>query len=151
MPRRPNHLSRSRQFPKLAKDKNAVTSDADPQYNCIAYAAGITTKKYWPDAYPDYIWPAHVPRLETIDAFVKFYEEFGYQIVQDGSGGDYIPGIVKIAIYVTSSGVPTHAAIQRGRNKWASKLGNWYDIEHAIDAVSGGDYGEVAVFMQKSI
>ena len=36
-----------------------------------------------------------------------------------------------------------------GPNKWVSKLGNWYDIEHTPDAVSSGDYGQVAKYMKR--
>ncbi len=59
------------------------------------------------------------------------------------------PGKDKIAIYARN-GVPKHAAIQNDRRKWMSKLGDWYDIEHSKDAVSGGEYGEIAVIMERS-
>ena len=63
--------------------------------------------------------------------------------------GSYIEGFEKIAVYAMSSGRPTHAARQVGPNKWASKLGNWYDIEHTEGAISGGDYGQVVRYMQR--
>ena len=146
--RRPKHLKKSHKFPKLSKTKNKVTSDSDTSYNCIAYAAGITTKKYWPTFHPDYYWPPGLPKIETIETLIRFYETLGYKIVDDGSGGNYKEGFEKLAIFAVR-GAPKHAAIQVGPNRWSSKLGNWYDIEHTIGAVSGGDYGEIAVFMER--
>jgi hypothetical protein len=87
-----------------------------------------------------------VPRVETIDALIKFYETFGYS---ETPTGEYEEGFEKIAIYATAFGKPTHAARQVGPTTWASKLGNWYDIEHTKDAVSGGSYGEVVKYMQR--
>jgi hypothetical protein len=45
MAQRPKHLKKSNDFPKLAKKDHLITSDRDPYYNCIAFAAGITDKK----------------------------------------------------------------------------------------------------------
>jgi hypothetical protein len=35
---RPKHIKRHPQIPSLNKTNHNVTSDSDPQYNCIAYA-----------------------------------------------------------------------------------------------------------------
>jgi hypothetical protein len=149
MAQRPKHLNKSNNFPRLAKQSNWVTSDADVNYNCIAFAAGITNRKLWPNFHPDYFWPPGIPRMENLASFIKFYESYGYAKVNDGSGGKYVKGVEKIAIYADRSGVPTHAAKQVGPNRWASKLGDWYDIEHILGAVSGGAYGEIVTFMQR--
>lgn len=148
MPVRPKHLKKSSEFPKLAKKKNKVTSDKDPDYNCIAFAAGVTDKKFWPVGYPDYIWPIGPFRPVTVASFEELYASYGYTRANSGA---YVKGIEKIAIYATPTGTPTHAARQIGPGKWASKLGDWYDIEHTIDAVSAGDYGEIAIYMQRKM
>lgn len=146
MPQRPKHLKRSDDFPKLMKKDHSVTSDMDARYNCIAFAADIVHRKYWPNWHPDYDWPQSIPRKETLDAFVAFYGQFGYVGPSDAS---YDSTKEKVAIFVDKRGTPTHAAKQLGPNKWASKLGNSYDIEHQRDAVSGGLYGEVAHYLER--
>jgi hypothetical protein len=146
MAQRPKHLKRSDQFPKLMKKDHTVTSDQDARYNCIAYAADITDKKFWPNWDPDYTWPKDIPRAVTIEAFIAFYGQYGYSGPSD-AGFDATKD--KVAIFVDKRGTPTHAAKQIGPNKWASKLGNSYDIEHARDAVSGGLYGEMAHYLER--
>ena len=146
MAQRPKHLKKSNEFPKLSKKDHLVTSDRDPYYNCIAFAAGITDKKYWPNWHPDYTWLDSVPRAATLDAFIKFYESFGYSGPSDES---FVDGIEKVAIFTDKSGTPTHAAKQIGPNKWTSKLGDSYDIEHKRDAVSDGIYGSVAYYVAR--
>jgi hypothetical protein len=152
MAQRPKHLKKSqfpnlaKQFPNLTKQDHLVTSNPDPYYNCIAFAAGITDKKYWPNWHPDYTWLPGIPRAETLDAFIKFYETFGYS---GPSNDTYVEGVEKVAIFTDGAGKPKHAAKQIGPNKWASKLGDSYDIEHKHDAVSGGLYGQIVHYMER--
>lgn len=150
MAARPKHLPQSTEFPKFKRKNHRVTSDEDPQYNCIAYAAGITNKKYWPGFHPDYYWPSGIPRTTDIASFIKLYESFGYSLVADGNS-KFETGWEKIAVYASRLGVPTHAAKQMGADKWASKLGDSFDIEHQFDAVSQGIYGTPVVFMRRKI
>jgi hypothetical protein len=145
--KRPKHLDPVTEFPRLTKSSHRVTSDEDAQYNCIAYAAGITDKKFWPKWYPDYVWPPGLPKVETVIALEKFYETFGYA---RANNGDYVHGVEKIAIYATADGKPTHAARQVDDKTWTSKLGGSYDIEHSHNSVSGGTYGEITVYMARS-
>jgi hypothetical protein len=146
---RPKHIKKSTYFPRLNKKNHSVESDRDGGYNCIAFAAGITTIKWWPIFHKDAYWPADVPYSETVDAFVRAFGTLGYVECQDGS---FVLGVEKIAIYSrdgTRAGRPTHAARQVDEKSWASKLGNDYDIHHRERVVSGGGYGEIAVFMQR--
>jgi hypothetical protein len=131
---RPKHLKRDARFPALKKSNNSVTSDSDVQYNCVAFAAGVTNRKWWPDFHPDFYWPPGSPRINTIASFIKAFETLGYESCNDGK---YEHGFEKVVFYV-KDGLPTHAALQVGRNKWKSKLGNWYDVEHTAEALSGG-------------
>lgn len=145
--KRPKHIKKCPHIPSLNKNNNDVTSDDDPQYNCVAFAAGVTTRKWWPMFHPDFYWPPEAPRINTISSFVKAFETIGYQ---ECDSGTYEEGFEKVAFYARD-GVPTHAARQIGHNKWKSKLGNWYDIEHDPDAVSSGEYGKVVKYMKRKV
>jgi len=152
MPPRPKHLKKKRyvgRFPRISKKNHEITSDPDPYYNCIAFAVDITNRKYWPLASPDYYWPDEVPNLEKLDAFVRLFETFGYARVADVTDDRFVEGMEKVAIFATENGTPKHAAKLIGPDLWTSKLGDDYDIEHERDAVSGGDYGKIAVYMQR--
>src|SRR4051794_5742649 len=100
MGQRPKHLKKSNHFPKLAKKDHLITSDIDAHYNCIAYAAGITDKKYCPNWDPDYTWLPGIPRTATLRAFIKFFETFGYSGPSDEV---FVDGVEKIAIFVDIS------------------------------------------------
>lgn len=153
-PTRPKHLKPSarlptlrKDFPKLSKQSHDVTSDWDTDYNCIAFAAGITNKKVFPASRQDYFWPSNLPNVRTPAALEKFYEMYGYKKCADGA---YVKGKEKIAIYAKASGEATHAAKQVGDKRWASKLGDAYDIEHDPNAVSGPLYGDVVMYMERN-
>jgi hypothetical protein len=141
---KPKHLKKSSRFPNLQKTSHEVTSDADASYNCVSYAYGITNRKLWPGFTPDYFWPRNFPQTETVETLKKLFETVGYS---DAENGTFIEGFEKVAIYADSKGKPTHAARQIGHGKWSSKLGNWFDIEHTENGVSGGDYGKIVAFM----
>jgi hypothetical protein len=90
-------------------------------------------------------WPDWAPRELTISAFVRAYEGLGYRRCRSGKRRR---GVEKIAIYVTSGDVPTHAAIQTPEGLWKSKLGSGIDIAHAsLDSLV--QYGTVAVYMKR--
>jgi hypothetical protein len=66
-------------FPKLTDDNHKKSSEFDPRYNCIGYAAG--TRMWWqpkPLIGGKRYWPPNVPQEETIDAYVKAYEFKGF-------------------------------------------------------------------------
>jgi hypothetical protein len=145
MAQRPKHIKKSNEFPRLNKQNHDVTSDKSGNYNCIAWAAGTTTIKWWPVFAPDAYWPPSAPKVETLDAFIKAYETLGYAVCADGS---YVEGTEKIAIY-TKSGKPVHAARQIDAVNWTSKLGGREDISHHRDVVSDGMYGTIEVYMSR--
>jgi hypothetical protein len=61
-------------------------------------------------------------------------------------------GYEKVAIYATSDGEYTHAARQLTDDRWASKLGEWQDIEHdTLEALEGTSYGTVRFVLRCSI
>ena len=58
-------------------------------------------------------------------------------------------GQVRIALYATTTGTPTHAARQLPDGRWTSKLGRWEDIEHRLPDLEGESYGAVVQIMKR--
>jgi hypothetical protein len=68
-------------FPGLRNSPFAVTSPATRAYNCIAWAAGDTTRWWWPDVDADndaIFWPAGIAMDETLDAFAAAFATIGF-------------------------------------------------------------------------
>lgn len=136
-----------RLFPLLAGASYEITSPAQPDYNCIAWAAGDDSRWWWPDEFYQYYWPDIAPRRPTLDAFVQAFLTLGFEVCDD-------PGLEsgweKVAIYAKDDGSPTHAARQLANGTWTSKLGNLEDINHpGLDHVSGRDYGRPVLFLRR--
>lgn len=133
-------------FPQLNLASARITSPETPNYNCIAYAAGDTTKWWWPDAYNLNYWPPRAPRVETLPAFQHAFSLLGYQLCADGS---LEPAHEKVAIFHRHSS-PTHAARQLEHGLWTSKMGQWHDILHTEQCLtSSAEYGDIAFFMRR--
>jgi len=139
----PSFHERARQaLPRLTTENYRVTSPAAWEYNCIAWAAGITQAWWWPA--PGRYWPDGVPRQETIAAFVAAFATLGFDVVADAHQE---ADMEKIVLYAEGS-TPTHAARQLANGWWTSKLGSSVDIEHATpDSVAGGADGEVVAIL----
>jgi hypothetical protein len=134
-------------FPNLKESGYSITSPEDISYNCIAWAAHDTERWWWPSSL--YYWPDHVPREETLESFVQAYATLGFVPIQD-AGLEL--GHEKIAIFINSSGTPTHAARQLPNGAWTSKLGRREDIEHhTIHGIEGSAYGTVAAILARPI
>jgi hypothetical protein len=134
-------------FPQLRGTEWRLTSPAETRYNCIAWAAGDTTQWWWPrDAAEGYYWPAGIERAETLAAFVAAYSLLGYVPC---STPELEAGYEKVALFTTPDGTPTHASRQLPNGLWTSKLGNWEDIEHALEDICGTIYGSVALLMRR--
>jgi hypothetical protein len=135
-------------FPGLRATSYQVTSPADPSYNCIAWAVGANADWWWPlSADRKTYWPAGAPREVSLSAFVATVLALGYTVC---SGESVESGSAKIALFVDSAGVPTHAARQLPTGRWTSKLGQSVDIEHDLRALEGDVYGAVAVILQRT-
>lgn len=133
-------------FPGLVGTDYRVTSPADDQYNCIAWAASESDRWWWPDALGTAYWPDGVRRAETPEAFATAYATAGFTSAPD----DLLePGVEKIAVFV-KGGKPTHAARQLASGRWTSKLGRTEDIEHDLHALAGDIYGAVGFFLQRT-
>lgn len=134
-------------FPNLRRDEYHVTSEEDFIYNCIAYAADHKDAWWWPDEGDGIEWPQDVPKEETLEAFVLTYRTLGYELC---GNTELEADFEKVAIYVDSKGVPTHAAKQLPSGRWTSKLGDWEDIEHdSLDALCGDQYGSVVQVLKR--
>ena len=131
-------------FPNLRASQFAPISPATRDYNCIAWASEDITQWWWP--HPESYWPPEAPREETLDAFTAAYASIGYRKCRNGACKKRFQ---KIAIYTDSRGTPTHAARQLPNGRWTSKLGTQIDIEHTLEALEGGKYGNVACFMKR--
>ncbi len=83
--------------------------------------------------------------VNTIDAFTQLFAIYGYE---EAENGDHEAEIEKLGLF-TLNGEPTHAARQIADGVWKSKLGQGVDIEHSINGLDGGVYGDVAVFFKR--
>ena len=131
-------------FPNLRNSGWRITSDADEEYNCIAWAAEDSVEWWWPE--PDKFWPAEAPREETIDAFVAALGTVGFLPCENA---DLETGMQKVAIFAFDD-QPTHAARQLPKGNWTSKLGKGCDIEHDdSNGASGAFYGFPVRFLKR--
>lgn len=134
-------------FPGLRTTSFRVTSSTDPLYNCIAWAAGVSTDWWWPlEDERRFFWPAAVPREITLSAFILAFQTLGYSICDHDA---FEPGFEKVALFADELRTPTHAARQLANAKWTSKLGQSEDIEHDLRALEGAIYGSVASLMKR--
>ena len=99
---------------------------------------------WWPES--DGYWPEGVRRELTLEAFVAAYATKGFYPCDNG---DLEEGYEKIALYGKQN-VPTHASIRLSNGRWASKLGQWEDIEHE-SLPELGEYGVIICFLKRSI
>jgi hypothetical protein len=131
-------------LPGLTAENYRVTSPGSWEYNCIAWAVGVTDAWWWP--VPGRYWPPEVPREETIAAFLSAFALYGYT---SSANAEIEAGAEKIVLYATGE-TPTHAARQLPGGWWTSKLGPNIDIEHAtLDAIAGGVYGSVVAILRR--
>lgn len=123
-------------FPAIRKGFS-VTSPNTPSYNCIAWAAGDTSRWWWPS--PVSYWPDDGVAQATVAAFERAFSRLGF--VRAGAD-EYMPGVERVALYVDANALVTHMAREVGPGRWTSKLGKGWDIEHLTpECLSGGVYG----------
>ena len=126
-------------FPKLRPDSFEILGGEEPDYNCIAWAAGDTSRNWWPPSPgaptdPDAPhWPDGVPAEETLAAFMSAYGTLGYEPCDNPT---LELGFEKIAIHL-KNGVPKHASRQLLNGRWSSKLGWAQVIEHDFERARG--------------
>jgi hypothetical protein len=142
-------MSSGHHFPNLRGDNHHVTSPQTNHYNCIAWAAGETFRRWWPVVNDwGWYWPPDIPRVDTVDAFVAAFAGLGYAPCDDSV---LEAGYEKVALYVDLGGTPTHMARQLESGRWTSKLGRQEDIEHdTLSVLEGPAYGRVALYLRRA-
>lgn len=134
-------------FPQLDSEGWRETSPRDARYNCIAWAAGDSSRHWWPpDSPPQIHWPIDGAD-DTLDGFIQAFQALGFERCENG---DLEAGFEKVAFYADTEGV-SHAARQLPSGSWTSKIGKNFDIEHTLAGLSGGQYGHVVAFMKRPV
>ena len=140
-------MNLERLFPRLRDATYKITSPAQADYNCIAWAAGDNSRWWEPDPFGQYYWPEGVPREYTVEVYAAAFQRLGFEECQDAT---FEVGVEKVAIFAGLDDRPTHAALQLTDGTWTSKLGQLEDIEHRdLDQVGEGDYGEPVLFLKR--
>ena|SRR5258708_8383873 len=139
-------------WPNLTETNFTKSSEYNPYYNCIAFAAYPNAEEldqwWWPGSTGAY-WP-NSNRAITIDNFRDtFQHELGYEVCDSG---ELVSGYEKVALYVDVNGLPTHMSRQLDDGKWVSKLGRLEDIRHedGLQILDGPLYGKVILFMKRT-
>ena len=131
-------------FPKLASEDFEIVERASEQYNCIAYAAGDTTKSWWPNGI-DY-WPPWATRDNRMESLKEAFAGLRYEQCDDSNVEE---GYQKVALY-GFQGRFEHAAVQMPNGRWRSKMGRGPIIEHLNPkSISGGPYGDATTYMRR--
>lgn len=137
-------------YPGLVGTTYAKTSECDPDYNCVAWAAG-ENDRWWEPAPPvlGYYWPPGAPLGGTVAALVETYRTVGFEPC---GADDLEVGFENVAIYGGRSGEYTHAARRLPGGHWTSKLGPDADITHEHpDHLAGSEYGTVWCYMKRRL
>jgi len=138
-------------FSQISLEAYEVTSPKDGGYNCFAFAADDTTRKW--DPTPPWYWPVANRDLNiSIETIIDCYQFIGYE-VDEGKSMAYEEGFEKIAIY-TKNNIVKHAAKQENNGLWKSKLGDYWDIHHTLAGLEGkkyDEYGKVAIVLKREL
>ena len=122
-----------------------VTGQASDEYNCIAWALGVTAP-WWGYQDPGDYWPPTLPHNQEIRTLMRLFASEGFTLCDDGAPE---PGHEKIALY-SFVGQFTHVARQLEDGRWTSKLGGREAITHpSPDDLARGVYGEVHCVMRR--
>ena len=131
-------------FPNLTTENFEIVEQPPGDYNCIAYAAGDTSKQW--DYHLGRYWPSWATRSSRMQSLIEVFAGLQYEECQDGS---HEAGYQKVALY-EAGGAIQHAAIQQPNGRWRSKMGHGPVIEHDSPAsLAGGLYGEPTTFMRR--
>ena len=134
-------------YPRLADGDFKYTSDADVEYNCFAWAAGVQDVVWGPVDYPPYYWPDGAPFAWDLDAYSAAFATLGYSECEHG---ELESGVEKIALYAHKNGEPLHATRQLADGMWTSKIGKSEDIQHvSAYSLEGPKYGTVVRILRR--
>jgi hypothetical protein len=133
-------------FPNSRADNYEKSSEATIIYNCIAWAIGESHRWWQPDRFR--FWPAGALYNTSKEALIDAYEKIGFEKCENGNVED---GFLKVALYTKDNINYEHAARLEQNGIWKSKLGEDIDIDHSLEALENGLYGNVYQFMKKKI
>jgi len=142
-------------FPNLGKTDWLIKSPYDDAYQCVAWAACRTDRRWWPGATTlETYWPLDVASDDSVDHFIEAFATLGYKPCESPA---FELGYQKVAIYAAANGQVRHMARQHclGRG-WLSKPGKLEDIVHPDLACIEGDpsptsyeYGRVVQILKR--
>ena len=132
-------------FPNLKHKENfEYTSVYTDDYNCVAWANEIIDE--WIQ-FPPY--NSNNSYEDSVLSYIEYFTQFGYEITKNFN---LEIGITKIALYTNEINEFRHVARQLPTGLWASKIGDWEDIEHTtLEALAGGAYGFPKIYMYKKL
>jgi hypothetical protein len=116
--------------------------------NCIAWALGDCTRRWWPNEQPKSYWPVAAHVYPTRLAFEAVFRSEWYLPCGDSLP---TPGFDKIALFIGNNGFVSHAAKQTVAGQWTSKLGIHDLIEHELAGLEYGDYGTAVAYYWRSV
>jgi hypothetical protein len=132
-------------FPALSASDYSRSSEADPAYNCFAFAVH-DTKQYWQKvAVRGYYWP--LERDDRLEDWIEALRLHNFVVTDDWSlEADF----EKVCIFVNDDGSPEHVSRQLASGKWTSKIGRLEDIEHStLAGLEGREYGKSKVMLKR--
>ena len=133
-------------FPNLTTENFETVAPPSDDYNCIAYAANDTGKRW--DYHLGRYWPPWATRSSSMQSLKEVFAGLQYEECNDGN---HEAGYQKLALY-EAGGAAQHAAVQMPNGRWRSKMGPGPVIEHdSPESLSGGMYGEPTVFMRRAV
>lgn len=133
-------FNHKRLFPGLSSSNHRVTSPEDGDYNCVAWAIGLTD---------DWTQPGDT---DDVAGARPYYLDWALEIL--AAAGLERTAILPaqgeaLAVFATDDQF-THVARRLPNGRWTSKLGDWEDIEHAdLECLEGGAYGFVVAMMAR--
>lgn len=133
-------------FPGSANDPFTKSSEPNIDYNCIAWSVADNSRWWWP--HQDGYWPAGISKEVTLKAFIEMFESLDYKKCETY---DLESGYEKVVLYVNHHNIPTHAARQLPNGNWTSKLGEDIDVEHTLNSMNEGFYGNPVMYFKRKI
>lgn len=118
------------------------TSDYNPLYNCVAWAAG-DVERTWSDFGRSH-WPGK--RGNRIEHLASVFEGLGYQ--DCGLDESLEDGFEKVALFALGD-LWQHVCKQCPDGRWSSKLGIQEDVQHDLHDIEDDDYGQVVLIMKR--
>jgi hypothetical protein len=127
-------------------DEVRLTSPATAEYNCLAWALGVSNQSIWPDEDRINSWPESLPRNDRIDTILDFLLSLGFEEVDHGHREH---GYTKIAVHLDNLEV-AHVSRLTPQGWWESKLGALADVHHDHVHSLSDDYGSAYRYMRLS-